>query len=130
MSDVNGVLGAGFAGLPEKVKLEKAAHELEAVVLTQLLAAMRETVPKGGLFEESASQDLFQSMLDEELARSSAAKSPFGLADAVMKQLGAAFKTDEGDAEGTKRSASGAASTAAEAAKAGIVALDTFRRIG
>ncbi len=96
---VDGVLGAGFAALPPKEKLRRAATELEAVVLTQLLAAMRETVPEGGLFEESSSNEIFRSMLDQELARSTAAKSPFGLADAVMKQFDAAFKVPHGAAE-------------------------------
>jgi flagellar protein FlgJ len=81
------IFGPGFAALPERERLARAARELEAVVVAQLLASMRRTVPEGGLFERSPAEDVFQSMLDGEMARKVADRSPFGLADAVARQL-------------------------------------------
>jgi Rod binding domain-containing protein len=53
---------------------------------------MRDTVPEGGLFGKSLADDVFRSMLDERIARAAAEKSPFGLADAVVRSLKAGVK--------------------------------------
>lgn len=81
------IFGAGFAGMTEEKQVRKAATELEAIVVAQLLGAMRKTVPEGSLFEKSASNEIFRSLLDVELARETAQKSPFGLADAIVKEF-------------------------------------------
>ena len=67
------IFGAGFGALSSKEKLQKAATELEAVVLAQLLGSMRKTVPESGLFGKSVSNDIFRTMLDGELARATEA---------------------------------------------------------
>jgi flagellar protein FlgJ len=100
---VNEILGVGFAQLPEKEKLRRAAQELEAVVLAQLFSAMRKTVPDGGLFEKSMSEEIFHSMLDAELARTTSAKSPFGLAKTLVERLENGVKDSEAEAERTGR---------------------------
>jgi flagellar protein FlgJ len=84
---VQEIFGAGFAGMTEEKQIRKAATELEAIVVTQLLSAMRKTVPEGSLFEESPSNEIFRSLLDVELARETAKTSPFGLADAIVKEF-------------------------------------------
>jgi flagellar protein FlgJ len=81
------IFGPGFAGLSEQKRLEQTAKELEAVVVSQVFSAMRKTVPDSGLFEKSPAEDIFRSMLDDQLARVVADKSPFGLAKAVTKEL-------------------------------------------
>jgi flagellar protein FlgJ len=81
------VFGIGFSGASEHEKLVRTARELEAVVLTQLLGAMRRTVPEGGLFGDSLPDDVFRSLLDEELARTTAERSPFGLARAIVERM-------------------------------------------
>jgi len=91
--------GIGFNGLTEEQKLQRTARELEAVVLAQLLAAMRKTVPEGGLFGQSPSSKLFRTLLDAELARDVADRSPFGLAEAVTKSLGESIKKTQEGAE-------------------------------
>ena len=82
-----GLFPAGFQGLPDRDRLTAAAKELESVVISQLLSTMRNTVPEGGLFEKSAADDIFRSMLDTELARVASEKSPFGLAEKIVEQL-------------------------------------------
>ena len=81
------IFGPGFSGLGRPDQLRRVATEFEAVVLAQLLSGLRKTVPKGGLFGQSASEEIFQSMLDSELARVTAERSPFGLADAMVKRF-------------------------------------------
>jgi flagellar protein FlgJ len=106
------IFGPGFAGATQHEKLERTARELEAVVLTQLLGAMRRTVPEGGLFGESLADDVFRSMLDEELARVTAERSPFGLADAIVRRMEKGIEERAPAAEGKGESP------------------DRFRRIG
>jgi len=99
MGGVDGVLGPGFSGMNERAKLQRTAQELEAVVVTQLLESMRNSVPDGGLFEKSAADDVFRSMFDGELARTVAKKSPFGLADAIVERLGERLEGADAPAE-------------------------------
>lgn len=91
--------GIGFDGLTQEQKLQRTARELEAVLIAQLLGAMRKTVPEGGLFGQTASAKLFRTLLDTELARDVADKSPFGLADAVTGSLAEEVKKTQEKAE-------------------------------
>jgi flagellar protein FlgJ len=84
---VDPMFGPGFSGLTERAQLERAARELESVVVNQLFTTMRKSVPKSGLVEESPATEMFRSMLDTELARVAAEKSPFGLADAIVARF-------------------------------------------
>jgi flagellar protein FlgJ len=105
-------MGPSFAGLSEKAKLERAARELEAVLVSQLMSTMRRSVPESGLVPQSAASEMFRSMLDDELARSTAAKSPFGLAKAIVDsferavapgpEIHSPVKTERAPAEATR----------------------------
>jgi len=95
------IFGAGFAALPEGQRLQRVAQELEAVVLTQLLSAMRTTVTESDMLEKAPGHDVFRSLLDGELARETARRSPFGLADAIVGQFEKAIKSAAGNAEQT-----------------------------
>ena len=92
------IFGAGFAGLSDRARLDRTAKELEAVVVQQLFETMRKTVPEGGLLETSAADDVFRSMLDGELSRVVADKSPFGLAEAVSRELASRVDAEDGAA--------------------------------
>lgn len=67
--------------------LKKACTDFEAIILKQLLTAMRNTVPKGGLMDGGYAQEMYQSMYDEGLANDMASGKGIGLADALYKQL-------------------------------------------
>jgi Rod binding domain-containing protein len=77
---------AGAAREPHAA-LRRLAHELEGVFLAQLFAAMRASVPDGGLVNGSAGEDLFRSMLDERLAAVAADRFPRGIGEALYRQL-------------------------------------------
>jgi peptidoglycan hydrolase FlgJ len=68
-------------------KLRKAAHDLEGVFVAELFKAMRETVPEGGILEDSPGQELFQGMMDDRVADLYAGRSPGGLGEALYRQL-------------------------------------------
>lgn len=81
---------------PESEKLQEAAQEMEAIVIQQMLKAMRDTVPEGeGIFAKSNAQKTFESMLDVEYARIYAQNANFGLADAIYRQLSQYIEEDE-----------------------------------
>ncbi|MCA9752868.1 MAG: rod-binding protein [Gemmatimonadetes bacterium] len=90
----NAIFGPGFDSLSRPDQIRRTAQELEAVVLTQLLSTMRSTVSETDLFGKSPGHDVFQSMMDAEIARETAKRSPFGLADAITKELEKQVKAD------------------------------------
>lgn len=68
-------------------KLRKACEEFEAVFTYQLLRSMRQTVEKGDLFHGGAGEEVYESMLDQELSKSMAGIGKGGLADQLYQQL-------------------------------------------
>ena len=76
-----------------RAALRAVAHELEGVFMTQLFAAMRASVPQGGLVESGAGRDLFTSMLDDCLADLAAQRLRGGVGDALYRQLSRALGT-------------------------------------
>jgi flagellar protein FlgJ len=66
----------------ERERLRKACRDFETIFLHELLKGLRRTVPDGG----SQQKALYQSMLDEQLAREFA-KRGLGLADQLYAEL-------------------------------------------
>lgn len=76
-------------------KLHSAATQLEGVFLDMLFSAMRDTVPKQGIFgDQSMAEDTFQQMLDEQRAQSVAQSGSFGIAKVLEQQLRASVLSD------------------------------------
>lgn len=67
--------------------LRKACADFEAHMTNQLLTAMRKTIPSDGLFTKSNGEEMFQSMLDQELATQMAQGRGTGFGEALYKQL-------------------------------------------
>lgn len=65
-------------------KLKKAASDMEAVWIAQIL---KETRPKGGMMDKSFAAQTFQDMLGQQLAQDMAKKGVLGLADTLVRQL-------------------------------------------
>ena len=76
----------------EHKKLEKACKDFEAILLNQMMSAMRESIPEGGLFEKSFGEEIYQSMLDEEMTRQMAYGKGMGLGKLLYQQLSDAIK--------------------------------------
>ncbi|MFO7761571.1 MAG: rod-binding protein [Desulfobia sp.] len=74
----------------DRVKQEKLHHacmEFEAIILEKLISGMRESIPEGGLYEESYAGDMFQSMHDRGLSRELAHSRGTGLGEILFQQL-------------------------------------------
>ena len=73
-------------------KIKELSEEFESLLLYYALKSMRESVPKSDLFHSNA-EDIFTSMLDQEISKSSAKREGgLGLARIMQKQL-----TDRGN---------------------------------
>lgn len=66
--------------------IHAASQQFEALFLQQVLKAMRDATPQDGMFDSEQTKT-FQSMLDQQLAQSLAAKGSTGLAALLEKQL-------------------------------------------
>jgi Rod binding domain-containing protein len=68
--------------------LHSAATQLEGVFLDMLFSAMRDTVSKETIFgKQSAGEETFQTMLDEQRSQSVAQSGSFGIARVLEQQL-------------------------------------------
>ncbi len=67
--------------------LAKACRDFEAIFLQSLFKGMRSTAIKGGLFEKGNDQEMFQDLMDMELARSAAAQNMLGIGRALFRDL-------------------------------------------
>jgi len=76
------------ANIREGASLEKAAQEFEAILVTQMLQVMRESVNSSGLFEDAPGKDLYMGMMDQEVARALVDQGGgFGLAQHIRRAL-------------------------------------------
>ena len=88
MNDVQAVGSSGAAEGPNtQQELRRLSREFEAVFLRELIRSMRATVPEGGLLDSSTSQELFTSLLDDQLASDAAQRLRGGIGDALFNQL-------------------------------------------
>jgi len=67
--------------------LKESSKEFETMFVMEMYKAMRKAVPEGGLFEKSNATEIFQEMLDMELAKESTKTQSMGLADAMYNQM-------------------------------------------
>jgi flagellar protein FlgJ len=72
---------------PTARTLREATQEFESLYVTQILQAMRRTVPESGLMAASSGQRLFREMLDEEFAREIAHSGGLGIGEMLYHQL-------------------------------------------
>lgn len=86
---VNGI-GSRFyiaEGKDEDIKLRQTCQDFESVFIAYLLKSMRKTVPKTEFINGGLSQDIYISMMDEEVARAVARGPGIGLAEILYRQL-------------------------------------------
>ncbi|MCP3676608.1 MAG: peptidoglycan DD-metalloendopeptidase family protein [Deltaproteobacteria bacterium] len=78
----------------EKRALEKAASEFESLFIFNMLKTMRKSVSKESLFGNSKGEEIYKSMLDEELSRVMAQGRGMGLRDMIVRDLSALSATE------------------------------------
>lgn len=96
--------GAGVATDSEDIK--KAAKDFEAVFINYMLKTMRETVSKSGLLHGGNAEEMYTTMMDEELSKAIAQKGGIGLGSILLKEFGmdkSAGHLQEGFADEAKK---------------------------
>ena len=108
---------------PDEARLRRACAQMEGVFLSQLMKAMRETIPQDGIVDGGSGEDMFTGMLDEKLSDAASAQQERGLGAALFRQLRDAFL-----ASGERLSKDDAAPAAMPAGAA--AALDATKGVG
>lgn len=82
-------IGTRDATLPtrDEAGLRRVAHQLEGVFVQQLFKAMRETVPHDGAIDGGAGEEMFTSMMDEQIADQMPTQWSHGIGEALVRQL-------------------------------------------
>jgi len=73
---------------PELAKLKKVGQQFEAVFLRQMIGTMRSASLGDGMFDSSATEQ-FRELSDAKMADAMSQKGALGVADLLVKQLGA-----------------------------------------
>jgi flagellar protein FlgJ len=78
----------------EDKRLKDACKQYESVFLNQLMTAMRKTIPKGGIMDEggdgegeSNEKEIYDGMMDQEMANAWASSEGVGLANILYQQM-------------------------------------------
>jgi flagellar protein FlgJ len=67
--------------------LHRACQDFEAVMLKTMLKSMRNTVPDDGLVEKSNGQEIFDDLMDQEVATQMARTEGVGIGEMLFRQL-------------------------------------------
>lgn len=84
------VLGSVLKESPankEDAPLKKACSEFESMLVFQMLKNMRNSVMKSDLFGSGQEEEMFQDMMDEEIAKDFSRTGTIGLGDMMYQQL-------------------------------------------
>lgn len=68
-------------------ELKEASEAFESLFIQQMLSAMRKTVPESDLFGDRNAEQLFESMLDEEMSKNMARAGGIGLSKMIYQQM-------------------------------------------
>ena len=77
--------------------MEKVARDFESVFINKLFESMRKGIPKSGLLE-SHSMDMYQSMMDQEMAKELSKRKGLGMGEMVYNDLSRMNKILKGEA--------------------------------
>ncbi len=104
----------------------EVAKEFEAILVAQMIGAMRRTVPESGTLEASASRRMLDGAFDQEVARSLVAKGGLGIAEQIVGQIERQQQAREkasGSTASAVASAAMARATGGAALSAGVTGL-------
>ena len=78
-------------------ELKKLCQDFEAIFIRTLIKGMRATVPDSGLTEKSTGREVFEEMIDSEIANQAARKGDFGIAEILYRQLASRTEDERPD---------------------------------
>lgn len=84
----------------DAARLKKTASQLEGLFVQRMFAAMRDSVPEGGLVPQSSAEGTFTQLLDEKVSEQvpSQWSGAHSLANALYHQLRQRLASQAGDA--------------------------------
>jgi flagellar protein FlgJ len=68
-------------------KLKEACQQFEALFVNSMFKEMRKSVPTDGLLPPNGGQQMFQEMMDWEVAQKASATQGIGIAEALYRHL-------------------------------------------
>jgi len=71
----------------EASAIRERCQDFEAIYIQSLFKAMRQTIPDGGLFTRDTAHEIYQDMLDSEIATEISRRQGLGLADKMYEQI-------------------------------------------
>ena len=71
----------------DRAALKKACQDFEAIFIQSMFKSMRKTIPEGGLFEKDHATEMYQDMIDQEVATQISRRQSVGLADQMYRQM-------------------------------------------
>lgn len=115
---IGSVAAAGSQPAPSRddARLRKACADMEGVFLAQLFAQLRETVPHDGIVDGGTGEEMFSSMMDENVAAAAARQQTRGLGVALYHQLRKALAAEAAPPAASDRPAATSAQAAPVAA--------------
>ncbi|MBT5028183.1 MAG: hypothetical protein HOL15_00640 [Nitrospinaceae bacterium] len=79
-----------------EAEMEKVARDFESVFINKLFETMRKAIPKSDLLK-SNSMDMYQSMMDQEMAKDMSKRKGMGLGEMVYNDLSKMNKVLRGE---------------------------------
>lgn len=79
----------------DEKSLQSTCKQFESIFVNILMQNMRRTVSEGGLIEKSQAREMFEGMLDEEIAKEVSKEQGVGLAKTMYEQLSKNFNNQE-----------------------------------
>ncbi len=68
-------------------KVQKASEDFEALLVSQMINSMWQTVPKDNLLGGGQEEDYYREMLTDEISKEISKTGQFGIKDIVMEEL-------------------------------------------
>ena len=90
-----------FGQIDSEKNMEKVARDFESVFVNKLFESMRKGVPKSGLLDSSAMK-MYQSMMDQEMAKLMSVRKGMGIGAMVYKDLSQIDKVSKGENSSSK----------------------------
>jgi len=79
--------GFGDAELLSQARKEGALEEFEAMFVKELLKIMRQSLPEGGVFQNTPAMETYEEMLDGAIAKSVAESGQLGIGKAIAAEI-------------------------------------------
>ncbi len=74
-------------GQLDQESLRRSCQDFEAIFIQSMFKSMRKSIPDGGLFEKDTAHEIYQDMLDGEVAKEISRQQSLGLADQMYRQM-------------------------------------------